>query len=129
MSKRKPTRIKQRGRANKAVRFFTLKPRAVVALSLLLSLVGTAAVLARRGSLTPNAKPAASSSVGATSAASPEPQTQQLNLSKEYIYAGGRLIATEEPPGTPPPTCTFTLSSTSQSFAASGGTGSVTVTT
>ena len=132
MSKRKPTRIKQRGRANKAVRFFTLKPRAVVALSLLLSLVGTAAVLARRGSLTPNAKPAASSSGAASSPASspsPEPQTQPLNLSKEYIYAGGRLIATEEPPGTPPPTCTFTLSSTSQSFAASGGTGSVTVTT
>jgi len=123
MSKRKPTRIKQRKSANKAVRFFTLKPRAVVALSLLLSLVGTAAVLARRGSLTPNAKPAASSSGAASSPASspsPEPQTQPLNLSKEYIYAGGRLIATEEPPGTPPPTCTFTLSSTSRSRPAAG---------
>lgn len=40
-------------------------------------------------------------------AASLSPQQQGLPLSKEYVYAGGRLVATEEPtpvPAGPPPT-------------------------
>jgi all-beta uncharacterized protein/S-layer family protein len=40
------------------------------------------------------------------------------NLSKEYIYAGGRLVATEEP---------NSISPNLQSFPANGGTGSITV--
>jgi len=43
--------------------------------------------------------------------------------SKEYIYGGGRLIATEEPAG-----CSFSISPISQSFTSSAGTGSVSVT-
>src|SRR5262249_12514231 len=44
---------------------------------------------------------------------------------KEYIYAGGRLVATEEPASGG---CSYGINPTSQSFAAAGGTGSVTVT-
>jgi hypothetical protein len=43
---------------------------------------------------------------------------------KEYVYVNGKPVATEEPPGP----CTYTLASTSQSFAASSGNGSVAVT-
>jgi hypothetical protein len=43
---------------------------------------------------------------------------------REYVYAGSKLVATEEPQGP----CTYTLASISQSFSASGGNGSVTVT-
>jgi hypothetical protein len=42
---------------------------------------------------------------------------------KEYIYIGGKPVATEEPPGV----CTVSLLKSSQSFAANGGSGSVTV--
>jgi hypothetical protein len=40
-----------------------------------------------------------SSLPGPAAAAPASPPQGQLNLAKEYIYAGGRLIATEEPPG------------------------------
>ncbi|MBI3651642.1 MAG: fibronectin type III domain-containing protein [Acidobacteria bacterium] len=43
---------------------------------------------------------------------------------KEYIYAGGKLVATEEPQGA---SCSYTISPTSQAMSASGGTGSVNV--
>ena len=46
--------------------------------------------------------------------------------SKEYVYVGGRLIATEESVGS---TCTISLSPTSQSFASAQGSGTVGVTT
>ena len=45
--------------------------------------------------------------------------------SKEYIYAGGRLIATEEPPAT---SCNYSITPTGRSFAWVGGNDSVTVT-
>jgi hypothetical protein len=45
--------------------------------------------------------------------------------SKEMIYAGGRLIATEEPAG---PICTYSIFPQSQGFTSSGGTGGVSVT-
>lgn len=48
---------------------------------------------------------------------SAEPQPQQPSLAKEYIYAGGRLVATEEPPGTslsPPVELSATATSTTQ---------------
>ncbi len=44
---------------------------------------------------------------------------------KEYIYAGGRLVATEEPASGG---CSYSINPTSQNFAASGGTGNVAVT-
>jgi hypothetical protein len=43
---------------------------------------------------------------------------------KEYIYAGGRLVATEEPPAG---ICSYPLSPTPQNFPATGGNGSFTV--
>lgn len=46
--------------------------------------------------------------------------------SKEYVYAGSRLIATEEPSGSP--SCSFSIAPTSRAIGAVGGTGSVTVT-
>jgi hypothetical protein len=45
--------------------------------------------------------------------------------SKEYIYAGGRLVATEEPGSTH--SCSFSISPSSQSFTSSGGAGIVNV--
>jgi hypothetical protein len=47
--------------------------------------------------------------------------------SKEYVYAGGKLIATEEPQGSGP-TCTYSLSPTSQNFTAGSNSGSFTIT-
>ncbi|MEW6126585.1 MAG: BACON domain-containing carbohydrate-binding protein [Acidobacteriota bacterium] len=47
---------------------------------------------------------------------------------REYVYAGGRLVATEEP-STGGGGCTYGINPTSQNFASAGGSGSVTVTT
>ena len=98
----------------------------IIAAGIVLSLVAAAGVGAQwsglfsstrvSGTRVNNAPQSATTS--ALDAASP---------SKEMIYEGGRLLATEEPAGTPG--CSFTLSATSQSFAASGGAGSVAVTT
>jgi hypothetical protein len=46
--------------------------------------------------------------------------------SKEYVYAGSRLVATEEPASSPG--CSYSIAPTSQSFPSSGGTGTVGVT-
>ena len=69
-----------------------------------LSLLGVGVALARLGSLRGPSRPApepATPAAGSFSPASP---------SKEYIYAGGRLVATEEP--APSPTATPTLTPT-----------------
>lgn len=67
-------------------------------------------------------------------APAPEPAAQQgnLSLSKEYIYAGGRLVATEEPtPATGPPPTSFeaistsTISATSVSLSWTAPTGNI----
>jgi hypothetical protein len=47
-------------------------------------------------------------------------------LAKEFIYANGKLVATEEPPSA---TCSYSLNLTFQSFPAIAGSGSVTVST
>lgn len=52
----------------------------------------------------------------------PAPQGQPPVLSKEYVYAGARLIATEQP-------CSYVLSAACGAFAASGTEASFTVTT
>ncbi|MGA9774212.1 MAG: BACON domain-containing carbohydrate-binding protein [Blastocatellia bacterium] len=46
--------------------------------------------------------------------------------SKEYVYAGSRLVATEESVSTPG--CSYSISPTSQSFPSAGGSGTVAVT-
>lgn len=88
---------------------------ALVTIALVMSLLAGGAALARRGG------PATESKGSQVTPASLTPSTP----SKEYIYAGGRLIATEEPAGS---TCSYSILPTSQSFAASGGPGNVTVT-
>lgn len=71
-------------------------------LGVALCLVVTSAALTRNGALH---RTLGLSSLGASAA----PQTQATpTLSKEYIYAGGRLIATEEPSPTLPPPSTST---------------------
>ena len=72
-----------------------LSRRSVVAVIMSLSLLGAGVALARLGSLRGPSRPApepATPAAGSFSPASP---------SKEYIYAGGRLVATEEPNGAP----------------------------
>jgi hypothetical protein len=54
---------------------------------------------------------------------SPQPQTQ-LNLAKEYVYAGGRLIATEEAPGA---ACAPAISPTGVNVGQPGGSGVIIV--
>ncbi|MGH9426635.1 MAG: IPT/TIG domain-containing protein, partial [Terriglobia bacterium] len=64
------------------------KPAAVIALMLILAASGV--IIAQRTSLW--------AIKGTKSVEPPEPpQSQQPALAKEYVYAGGRLIATEEP--------------------------------
>lgn len=52
---------------------------------------------------------------------------ESASPSKEYVYAGSKLIASEEP--TSGGSCNYTLSSYSATFTPSGGTSSVTVIT
>lgn len=70
--------------------------KTLIAACLALSLVAAALVMARWLSTGP--APAALSPAPLAPQPTPPPA-----LSKEYIYAGGRLLATEEPKSTPPP--------------------------
>jgi cellulose 1,4-beta-cellobiosidase len=76
------------------------KRTTLVAIALVLSLLGGGAVLARRGSLWPamlqNSRGKQESAVAPEGFAASSP-------AKEYVYAGSRLIATEEPAGSGPP--------------------------
>jgi hypothetical protein len=93
----------------------------VVAIAVLLTLVAISGVTAH---LQSPQKPGAK---GASQPASPAPASlSPSSPSKEYIYAGGKLIATEERISSG---CTFSIAPTSQSFPPSGGTGTVTVST
>ena len=76
------------------------KRTTLVAIALVLSLIGGGAVLARRGSLWP-AMPQ-NSSGKQESVVAPEGFAAS-SPAKEYVYAGSRLIATEEPAGSGPP--------------------------
>jgi len=83
----------------------------IIVIGILLSLLAGNAALAYRGKWR------------ASSLAAPQPQS--LSLSKEYVYAGGRLLATEEPT----PACSPTVvPPTTRNFPAAGGTDSVSVT-
>jgi hypothetical protein len=74
--------------------------RVAAATCLLLCAALATITLARRGA-TPTPTLAASS--GAPPVAPAQAQGGGLALTKEYIYAGGRLVATEEPSPSPPP--------------------------
>jgi fibronectin type 3 domain-containing protein len=84
--------------------------------ALALGLFAGGMVLARRTSLLSLRSPS-------PTAPTPHPQAQQLSLAKEYIYAGGRLLATEEGPGVPAECSDIQISPSTQPVAASGGPG------
>ena len=105
---------KRRGRRKNRPAQFTSRHKVILIFSLILFLSVIGVVLGRRSGL-------------------PSPIAQQVpdsfspsNPSKEYIYAGGKLVATEEPA----PTCTYSISpTTNQNYPYAGGTGSVSVAT
>ncbi|HKQ05087.1 MAG TPA: NBR1-Ig-like domain-containing protein [Blastocatellia bacterium] len=93
--------------------------RARLVASLLVSLLLAGVAAARMGSLwSPKPSPQAGDQVATQSLATNSP-------SKEYVYAGGKLVATEEPAQN----CTYTLSPTSGSYPATASSGSFAVTT
>jgi hypothetical protein len=96
MPKRRPTR---RAAAKRTRRRSTGK---VVLLALTLCLMASGLTLAGWGRM--GARLAAHQDEIPTAA--PPLSYSPANPSKEYIYAGGRLIATEEPSPTPPSACT-----------------------
>jgi hypothetical protein len=96
--------------------------RTLVIAGLVLSLIAASVSFARwSGSGLPTQKKNQNNQGAAITPSSFTP----ANPSKEYIYSGGRLIATEEPAAAP--SCTYTLSSTNSTFTASGGSSSVNV--
>lgn len=107
MSKKKPSQPKRAGWLSRRGRHI------VIASAVVLGLFASW-TLAHSGALDPlfKQKKKTSGTVSIQSFNSSSP-------SKEYIYAGGRLVATEEP------SCSFSLSSTSQSFAASTPSGAI----
>ncbi len=110
MSKSNPSKEDKRSRVRAS------KPRALVSISLVLSLVVTAVALAnwggsRAATQKSKEKKSGEMTIANFSAGSP---------SKEYIYAGGWLVATEE--------CGYSISPTSSFFQSVGSDGSVNVT-
>lgn len=77
---------------------------------LIIMLVVSSVVAARRGSL---------GAANATSAEPPAPFQTALPLAKEYVYAGSKLIATEEP------SCTFSISPLCKTHPSSGGSATI----
>lgn len=117
----------------KPVRIGRMKVIAV--LVVLLSLMVTSGIVAQRGmlrSLNQRAKSVDPTPLGGdrispaahTGIAFPASLTAP-NPSKEYVYAGGRLIATEEPVGSA--SCSVSLTPQSDNFLAIGGNGTISV--
>jgi hypothetical protein len=75
------------------------RPAIIIAVALVLSLFAACAILASSGAYRSMFRQKASKKRGTVSTAS----LNSNNPSKEYIYVGGRLIATEEASGVPPP--------------------------
>ena len=87
--------------------------KALIVAGLIISLLISSVVAARWGTF---------SADDTTEPDPPAPFQTQLPLAKEYIYAGSRLIATEEP------TCSFSISPTCKTYIISGGAGTVSLT-
>jgi len=95
--------------------------RALIATGLALSLILASGTLARRAGIFSTGQKQTEKIAEVT--------TQSLSPgspSKEYVYAGSRLVATEEPASSPG--CSFSITPTSRAIGSGGGTGSVTVT-
>ncbi|MCI0485790.1 MAG: BACON domain-containing protein, partial [Blastocatellia bacterium] len=118
MSKRK------KSKRSKPAAKATGRGRLFVVISLIAALAVTGAILAGRA-LSGGSPP--DSEMSAVTPPIPAPPVQSPSPGKEYIYSAGKLVSTEEPAGGGP-SCSFSINPTSQSFAASGGTGSVGVT-
>ena len=94
------------------------RPRETVIVGLTLLLIATSTMLAMRGNSSVLNRQKVSQPQ--SEIASPDSLTPG-SPSKEYVYAGGRLIATEEP-------CSISISPTVKFFTWSGGDGGVNVT-
>ena len=97
--------------------------RIIVTIALVLSVVTAGVIFGQR---------TGSFSQASRKKASPQPEAaitpasfDPASPSKEYIYAGSSLIATEEPPGNG---CNPSISPSNASYSATGGAGSVSVT-
>jgi len=116
LSKGEPMHQIKAGKRHQRLRFWAAnsKATAAIALSLTLLLAGaTAANWGRPMSTTQGSKEKKSSEVTIESLAASAP-------SKEYIYAGGRLIATEE--------CGYSISPADAFYSTAGAEGSVNLT-
>jgi hypothetical protein len=112
---------KKMGSTKTCIRVRTSRSRRVIVISLVLTLLGVGGVLARwSGNAVLDRQPD-EKNLGQVAPQSFTPGSP----SKEYIYAGGKLVATEEPITGG---CTFSLSPTNSAFSSSGGTGTVNVT-
>ncbi len=109
MSKRKSRKPVKPGVLARSKRKF------IITLGLLLCLLTTCAILA---TIKPGASPTAEPATTAMFQSQP-------TLAKEYLYAGGRLVATEEASGGP--SCSYSISPQSRTFTPAGGSGTVSV--
>jgi hypothetical protein len=90
-----------------------------VLISLMLCFIIAGGVLAQWSGFWPVQKKSADREIAPASFAAAGPL-------KEYVYAGGKLVATEEPQSS---SCTYGIAPTTQNFVVGGGTGTVSVTT
>ncbi|HEX8846460.1 MAG TPA: discoidin domain-containing protein [Pyrinomonadaceae bacterium] len=100
-----PKKVRQQKKPNTPKTKSRHKPKALIIAGLILCLGLTSVLLARWRA----ARPAASTNAMLAAAPQPVPSFSPSSPSKEYIYAGGRLVATEEPVTSPPPPTTVNL--------------------
>jgi len=93
----------------------------VVAIALALSVISAGVILGQRVGPFSRAGQKKTSEPQAKSGITPA-SFDAANPSKEYIYSGSSLLATEEAPATG---CSPSITPSSTSYPASGGTGSV----
>lgn len=112
---------KKTGSTKTHIRVRARKSRHAFVISLVLALLTAGGALAQWSAVVwVGQKPTKNKGIVTTQSFSPG------SPSKEYIYAGGKLVATEEPQGQG---CSYSLSSTNASFTPSGGSSTVSVNT
>ena len=108
--------VELKSRPDKKRRF-----KVIVVLSLAIALAASTMLLTGARALISRATSNTSNSAQQVSPAS----LAASDPAKEYVYVGGRLVATEEPQAA---SCTISISPTSQSFTSSGGSSTANVT-
>jgi len=107
--------------------FIRRHKRVVILIGLLISLMISGGVLAQWSGLFSSANKPQKAEPPANDLRVEQQSLISSSPAKEYIYAGGRLLATEEPQ-TATTTCTYSVSPTPQNFTQTGGTGNISVT-